>query len=501
MPIGFSCRCGEQFEVPLEMAGTELQCPQCKRLVDVPSISDVNNIEDDGTLKLDGTEPQTEPGRFHELREAFRRERVDDFGREIDLRRDVTGRLIGGGEEELIGLAGDVPLAAIPLPQAALERPKYDPVTGELIEELGVGPAVETPKLGADDMPLPSRGRQRFAGAGGATLIQETTAARQIDAARAALPAAAIVGKPATLHYANKGTVSGGGLVPDAAPVTSLPQIAVALLAPHNVFVMVTVMLFSMFNVAVFVPVMAGVIFAVAAPILVLAGQIGHIGNVIEDTGPLEKEELPTLFRDFGFGADLWWPFIRVTGAFLLSFGPGAILSGMAWRVAGNAGLDAVLALGTLAGVLFGFVVFPVVLLTLCTSGTQWDLMPWRLVGTARVLGSKYLVLVVLVGLATVLYFAQMTSIFATIFTAFGMGMKSRLLMTTIFLSVVLMTFNYVCHLTAWYMGLLYRQNVEKFPWVFQEHERDRREARLRKAPPAKKRPAYVDAAGRPLGG
>lgn len=123
--IRFPCRCGHEFSVLDEDAGYSVQCPKCGLLVDVPALSDLANIEADGTFVL-GDDPvvRDEPGRLAELERVFTSRRVDDEGNEIDLRTDPT-------DLEL------KPLEPEPT------KPRYDPETGELIRAVDLKPDPE----------------------------------------------------------------------------------------------------------------------------------------------------------------------------------------------------------------------------------------------------------------------------------------------------------------------------------------------------------------------
>lgn len=118
--IHFVCICGEPLDVPADMAGEQLQCPNCRRLLDVPQLGEANAFEEDGTLRLgEAVQPRSA------LKDKFR-----TFSHHEDLRPTLDEFLIAG--------TGDAVLA--PKNRAV---PKYDPVTGELI--LPVGIANDTP--------------------------------------------------------------------------------------------------------------------------------------------------------------------------------------------------------------------------------------------------------------------------------------------------------------------------------------------------------------------
>ena len=48
--ITFPCKCGYSFEVPQDMAGGLIQCPTCGLLADVPLLSDLPTLNQDGTF-------------------------------------------------------------------------------------------------------------------------------------------------------------------------------------------------------------------------------------------------------------------------------------------------------------------------------------------------------------------------------------------------------------------------------------------------------------------
>jgi hypothetical protein len=127
--------------------------------------------------------------------------------------------------------------------------------------------------------------------------------------------------------------------------------------------------------------------------------------------------------------------------------------------------------------------------------------LPNRLWGTAQAIGARYVPLAVLIGLSTVRYFAHFAAMVASIIRGAtpGPGQRVQFQWTLGFTLAVMIAFSFVMHLTGWYLGLTYRQCVSRFPWVFQEHECARREARLRKAQPPRRKPRYVrpDAASR----
>jgi hypothetical protein len=111
------------MEVPEDRAGASLQCPLCRKLVDVPSLSDLQSLQEDGTFRIGEEEIRDEPDRLKELQRAFAPQRVDARGNDIDLRIRTDRPL---AEDEVLEVLED----AKPTP------PKYDPITGELIRDI-----------------------------------------------------------------------------------------------------------------------------------------------------------------------------------------------------------------------------------------------------------------------------------------------------------------------------------------------------------------------------
>jgi hypothetical protein len=74
------------FEVADAEAGGVVQCPKCGLLNDIPTLSDLDAITDDGTYKLDANPRQAELDRLAKLQRAFAKERTDEEGEDIDLR-------------------------------------------------------------------------------------------------------------------------------------------------------------------------------------------------------------------------------------------------------------------------------------------------------------------------------------------------------------------------------------------------------------------------------
>src|SRR5688572_24361443 len=127
--INFPCSCGHRFSFPDEEAGGMVQCPQCKRLVDIPIPGDLANFEEDGTVKMDiPFKEETEEDRMRELTRVYLPRRQDADGNDYDLRVTMEQIEAAGTEEIPLELKDEVKPGA----------PKYDPVTGELIRPMAL---------------------------------------------------------------------------------------------------------------------------------------------------------------------------------------------------------------------------------------------------------------------------------------------------------------------------------------------------------------------------
>jgi hypothetical protein len=124
--IQFSCRCKHVFEVPEELAGQQIQCPDCMVLLDVPTHDELDQLTEDGTFRIDAPLPESDPNRFAQLKRVYSRKHVDDEGVDIDL-RNTPEQIAAAGTDDSALEYEVVPTA-----------PKYDPETGELVRPLEV---------------------------------------------------------------------------------------------------------------------------------------------------------------------------------------------------------------------------------------------------------------------------------------------------------------------------------------------------------------------------
>lgn len=413
--IKFACKCGHRFAQPLDEAGGTIQCPRCGLLCDIPSLSDLEALDADGALRMRPSEPLVEPHRFDHLAVAFTRERVDGRGQEIDLRPS---------HDDLAKVNSDhIPLK--PREAALTEKPKYDPVTGELIRPIEV------------DEP-------------------------------GSIPVAIPVAKRA-LSYA-------------AGELLSIPSAGRALAElfhPINMVVMLFVLLLHVLNQISMFAVMGGLFLLAPSVLLFTMLILAHYANVVDETGPEARDELPRPIRGVSLGEDIWRPFTQVAGALMICYLP-------AQMVRGYSGPSQGMTLLYWSLVAAGSFFFPAVLLTLITSGTFVNLRPDRVVRLIRQCGGRYMLSVILYLLAAAGYWVVLQGTVLMIYRLMSRGASGPVLINFIsrpallypMMMLVLLGAHYFC----WHLGLLYRRYHDHFPWVMQRHVSQRAQAELAKA-------------------
>jgi hypothetical protein len=402
--IRFPCRCGNPIEVPDGEAGGMVQCTKCGLLRDVPTLSDLPGLVGDGTYAMEPAVEETEAQRLEKLRRAFSRGTTDEYGFEIDLRPTAEDLAKVGTEA--------IPLAE--QDERPPEVPKYDPVSGELIEPLKVK-------------------------------IDDRVAPHEIPMAKRAVVYA-------TREQAGRGPGAGAAFL--------------ALFQPGNVAVMFFILLIHvLLAVTLLVASVIYVFFFVLAPfmIAVLGAILGHYANVIEEIGPEGRDELPRPLRHAELAADLWWPFVNFTGSLLMCYWPAFFVFG---RLAGTPWAWPAMFFMAFAGTVF----FPAVLLTLTTSGSSLNLRPDRIMGVIHHAGGRYVVAVLLFPLAAVTYAAGLLGAYAGFLFSFVTGYTRPLLAHPLMAYPLLVTGICLMHYFCWYLGLIYRKEHANFPWVFQRH-------------------------------
>lgn len=204
---------------------------------------------------------------------------------------------------------------------------------------------------------------------------------------------------------------------------------------------------------------------------------ICHLGNVLDDTGPEGRDELPTVLRNAEWEDDLMRPFSFVLLAVGICFGPAIVLVHLLWNepLAGDPATWA--ALGAL--LVLGIVSFPVVWLTVVASGTYLNLSPPRLLGMFSRAPVQFLLAIALLPIALGTYVLSLGLVyeFSRTFVAgvtplLPFSLPRWLLACSgyglLFFAI------YAWHLLAWLLGKTYQDHHEQFPWVWQRHEKNR---------------------------
>lgn len=433
-PIQFPCHCGHPFTVPADRAGSTIQCPKCGLLCDIPMLSELENLSDDGTLLLKPAPIKPEPSRIAAVDRHFGPSRTDRNGNEIDLRNthdDLAN--IGAAPEE-----GQIPAGR---KDAKPAKPKYDPVTGELIRPLQLANKPQAEE--AKNIPVAARALTYAAG--------------------------------------------------DASHIITLGRIFIQLFMPVNIVVILFIFafyfcfqLFGLFGMYLFAA--AGLI-PTLFNIPLAMQMMAHYVNVLEDTGPNTFDELPRPLRNLSFNDDFFRPFCNMTLSLCYCFLP-AVFSFILLP-----GKFAALGVLPLA---LGFLFFPAVLLTTTAGGSLFNLRPDRLAGMIRIAGGQYTLsfLLWLIGLPLLT-----ESLFSVLLIPASfrdehewiyLFNKPIIAMPLLFVTIVLL------HFASWHLGMIYRWFHQEFPWVLQHHVSARREAEAKKAAEIRamrRKPRYVDQA------
>lgn len=424
--ISFNCPCKtHSFSLPESEAGGLIQCPKCGRLNDVPSLSDLESLDADGTLKLEPTAKRKKTT-VKELHRAYSNETTDDSGNEVDLRQSIDDlRSVGSKERSNAG-------------KLKVEKPRYDPLTGELLRPLDVKPS--TPKPAKPLTP----------------------------AAVGSSPAADAADRRRRAEAYNR-------LADDLQPIPTLTTLPLRLLEPLNMlmigFMCAGLVIFALLSI----PVLAGLIFVAPIPLIVGGLLLAHYANCIDDFGPGQENDIPKFLRNAEFSADMWKPFVRMAFSLGVCFVP-ALIFGL--RTNG-----AIQFIGSGLLLAMGAVMFPAVALVFCASQHVGNLRPDRLLGTIVVLGGQYVPTLIFALVAVILHFVGAATLLFAVFALIIPGdqqivvplvgqMPKGILWITAVLGIFLSV--YFGHLAAWWLGVIYRRNEGRFPWVFEMHERAR---------------------------
>ena len=407
--IRFHCTCKHLFETDDNMAGGLVQCPKCGRLNDIPTLSDLQFIAEDGTYKvgIEAVDEEAEARRLAELERAFARTRVDEYGAEIDLRPTMEDIRNAGSDEIPLELKDEIRPGA----------PKYDPVTGELIRSMDI----RTPTV-----------------------------------AEAAVPAMPVATR--TLKYASA----------DADVITSGFQIFPRMFALTNIFVMLVIFFVHVFlQVLSLAPTLLAVVMLPLIGVIVLL-LIAHYANTIDETGPEARDELPRPLRNVNWYDDMWAPFINVMLAFFVAYGPGLCCMLLdvplqirlsllvTLSIVGTLAFPAILLTSTTSGTVLNLRpdrVWGVI--THCGVAYLFMLAGWILaigIYLFSIVGAEIALLTLprRIGGAPMAWYEML----------FHWALQYPLLLVGI----------YAMHAYAWYLGLQYRKHHADFPWVLQRY-------------------------------
>lgn len=406
--IVFRCRCSHQFSVPDDQAGATVQCPHCGLLCDVPRLGEIPTLEEDGTIRLEDSPVVAEPHRLAQLDRAFARRRVDEQGHDIDLRPTL----------DQIKHVGAPP----PTPRQArrLTAPRYDPETGELITPLEV---VQSAAPQEHSIPL---------------------AAPVLNYSRLAAPT----------------TLTG-------------PAVLVRMFWPANIAVILIIfasylVAWGLGSILVYIFALAMVPysdFALLLPFVPLCLLIiGHYGNVIDETGREDKDQLPRPLRDLRWHEDLWGSFASMAAGIILCFWPmAAIALGIHhphWRQP-----------ALWAALLGGLIFIPAVWLTVLSSSSYENLRPDRVLNVILTCGVRYFLLPVIL-IAALAAHAWAAVVSGLIPASWMPPIPAWLFEVPYAAALLLLIGTYLLHFFGWYLGILYSRRHDSFRWAWQRFEK-----------------------------
>ena len=218
--------------------------------------------------------------------------------------------------------------------------------------------------------------------------------------------------------------------------------------------------------------------------VVVVAVLVGHYVNVIDETGPEHRDELPPPLRDVAFWDDMLKPFLQFLLANGLCFG----LSLLMLRL-GGWGLRTPHA-GVAAGLgVVGLIVFPMVLLTIVGGATVANLAPHRLVGAIVTCGLPYLAAIALFPLTLALHAAAAVGLLELCWQANDQSLLVGGFQPTTWwwagplTTALMLAATLAAHAFAWLMGRLFRRHVDAFPWLLMRHVPKPKPGRIERRP------------------
>jgi hypothetical protein len=464
--IQFKCRCGNILRVESDEAGSSMQCPKCARLIDVPLLGDLPNLNDDGTYRTDDPPPlpKARGSRVTEALHHFGAQHDDPAGYDIDLR--VT--------PQQIAAAGAHP---DPVPP-----PRYDPETGELIRPLEIKPPLVPPVI-RSEIPL---AQAAITYATGPSAIADTWIASLVTLCQPVnvlVIAIVFIIQVATLDAGLFIVAAGfffisitlivveltivshyGNVIDEIGPEANdeLPRFLRDLRGHEDIW-------------SPLVAMMIGTLLCYApAVICMLDAMLGHstflvvsdillclIGLIAVCTTFIGVAGVET--RDIRWAEQMFLPLAATLVGCVLVFAP----AGFCLLVRLPAGAEfTVAAILAIVGTIF----IPAVLLTTATSGSWVNLRPDRVVAVVRQCGPRYLSpLIAWVLGVTACVAGQLIVAAGTLNWLTSIGMPASI--PTMIGYPLLLAGIVAMHFFCFELGMLYRRHHQTFPWLFQRHE------------------------------
>ena len=188
---------------------------------------------------------------------------------------------------------------------------------------------------------------------------------------------------------------------------------------------------------------------------------LAHYGCVIEDTSLEARDELPRPLRHLDISQDLLNPFVNVVIAGLICYFPAIIIAMPSVPLQDHPRLCLVL-LFELIGSFF----FPAVVLTTITGSTMLNLRPDRVMGVILRCGGDY---ILAVGIYLIALHATMFYLIPADYSWIDPTLLTRLQKPVVSVPIVAVCV-YLTHYFCWLLGLMYRTNHDKFPWILQRY-------------------------------
>jgi hypothetical protein len=203
-------------------------------------------------------------------------------------------------------------------------------------------------------------------------------------------------------------------------------------------------------------------------PLILFIAMAGYYSLIIQETGPGQKNELPTPLRTFEVRTDVWDPMVHFVVANLVWLVPAMVIQAM------FANTPAAPVLGEILFAI-GMVIFPAIFLTLAADGVLINLRPDRLLRVMVRGGIYYLCTLVgwiggtfLLGFGWEGLFAAPSTI---IMRPGGLEMeipRQWLLRGTWPSFGYVLAGLYLQYYGCWLLGLIWRQHHAEFGWVAQ---------------------------------